>query len=720
MLRANDLKFRLFIILVLIVLSCLYIYPPQDKLKLGLDLKGGMYILLRADTSNLPPQSVGDAVETAREIIRNRIDALGVKEPYIEVQGKDNLLIQLPGEVDRDRALRIIGQTALLEFKLVEEDEEKLKQALEGNIPEGYELVEFEDKPILLHKEASLTGASLKNAQSGFDNRMFPNVILELNSEGANKFSQITKENVGKRLAILLDGKVKSAPYIREPITGGNAEISGKFTVAEARDLALVLKAGALPCPLKIEEERTIGPLLGSDSIRRGINSIILGALLVVLFMIFYYRLCGVVANLCLLLDLLFILGGLSLINASLTLPGIAGIALTFGMAVDSNVLIFERIREELNLGKPLSLAIRNGFDKAKVTIFDANITTLIAAFFLFLYGTGPIRGFATTLSLGIVVSIFTAVFVSRAIFAFLLSRNLKKISMMKFMSSSQINFIRIGKFCLLVSFVLIIVGMGRFISLKERAYSVDFTGGQVLEYKIAPFKSIETLRNLFTQKGLSGISLQEFRDIEGGIIIKSKEDITHQVESILKENFSNVERLNVTTVGPSVGKLLKKKAIFAIIFSLAGILIYVALRFKHFDFALAGVIALFHDVLVSLGFAVFFGYQVSLLIITALLTIAGYSINDTIVIYDRIRELVPRMQKVSFKDIINSAINQTLSRTVITSFTTIIVTLAIFILGGEVLRGFSFTLLVGFISGIYSTIYIASAIILLFRKSFQ
>ena len=719
MIRRVDLKIRIFIILSIVVLSIFYIYPPKDKLKLGLDLKGGMYLLLRADTSKLPPSKKTEAIEVAREVIRNRIDEFGVKEPVIQIQGKDSLLVQLPGEVDRDRAIKLIKQTAFLEFKLVDDDKERMAKALKGEIPKGYELDYSEDgSPILLEKKAVLTGNDLSDAKSGFDSSMMPDVNLTLNAEGTKKFAKLTAENVGRRLAIVLDGKVKSAPVIREPIATGNAQITGRFTVEEARDLALVLRAGALPCPLNLEEERTVGPLLGSDSVRRGINSIILGAVLVAIFMLVYYLLGGVISIICLLLDLLFILAGLSLLRATLTLPGIAGMILTLGMAVDANVLIFERIREELSGGKPLSLAVRNGFDKAKRTIFDANITTLIAAFFLFVYGTGPIRGFATTLSLGIIASIFTAVFVGRTIFNILIMRNVKNFPMLEVIRNPKIDFIRLRNLCVIVSVVVIGVGIFKFASLKDRMFGIDFRGGQVLEYKLTPVVNIQELRESLKGAGFEDITIQEFRDIKGGIIIKSKGDITDKLEKTLKSMFKKVERLNITTIGPSVGNILKKKAFFAVVLSILGILVYVAVRFKHFDFAFAGVVALFHDVFVSLSFLALFHYELTLLTITALLTIAGYSINDTIVVYDRIRELSSRFHKLSLREIINTAINQTLSRTIITSFTTIMVVISIYLLGGEALKGFSFTLLVGFIAGTYSSIYIASPLVLLFRRS--
>lgn len=768
-----------------VVLSVMYIIPFSEKINLGLDLKGGMYLILKADTSKVFRKLVSnkktfdegklekllkgeilleskdnkkeviwtviteeelrsklakttlsdresivriwqqsakrethEAIKAATEVIRNRIDEFGVKEATIQIQGSDALLVQLPGEVDRDRALSLIGKTAFLEFRLVSEDGELLKKALAGEEVEGYELKHHNEKPLLLEKEAPVTGADLDSAQSSFDASMLPVVTLNLNGEGRKKFANLTKEHVGERLAIVLDGVVKSAPAIREPILDGSAQISGDFTVAETQDLALVLKAGALPCPLKVEEERTVGPLLGSDSIRRGLNSIVMGACLVVLFMLIYYLTGGMIAFLCIGLDLLFILAGLSLLGATLTLPGIAGMILTLGMAVDGNVLIFERIREELELKKPLSLAVKNGFDRARRTIFDANLTTLIAACFLFIYGTGPIRGFATTLMLGIIASIFTAVFIGRMIFTILLNKGVKQFRMLKLLAAPRINFVALKNMCIMFSLVLIAIGMGSFSVKGDSIFGIDFKGGQVLEYQIMPPVSIQKVRDTLQGEDFKDIVLQEFKDVKGGIIVESKGDITEKIETTLRANFDTVNRLGVNTIGPSVGVILRKKAFLAVLLSLVGILVYVAFRFKHFDFALAAVIAIFHDVLISIGFIALFGYEITLLTITALLTIAGYSVNDTIVIYDRIRELTPKMFKRPFREVINTAINQTLSRTIITSFTTILVVICMFVLGGQALKGFSFALLVGFLAGTYSSVYIASPLVLLFRKS--
>jgi len=717
MIRKIDLKIRIAVILGLVAFSIFYILPLQEKINLGLDLKGGMYVLLRADTSTVPKDKASSAVSAAVEKIRNRIDAYGVKETSIQVQGKNSILVQVPGVINREMVDRL-KEVGKLEFKLVEEDNEKVSAAIKGEVPQGYELKEYQRSSLLLNKTPSLKGSDLAESFVGFDSYGTAQVQLRLTTEGARTFAKVTEENVGRRLAIVLDENVMSAPSIREPILSGEAQISGDFSLDDARLLTSVLNSGALPVPLTVEEERSVGPLLGSDSIKRGINSIMLGAAMVVFFVLVYYLLGGLITVICLAMDLLFVLMGLQMLRGTLTLPGIAGMILTLGMAVDANVLIFERVREELKADKPLSIAVKNGFNRAKRTIFDANITTLIAAVFLFIFGTGPIKGFATTLSLGIVASIFTAVFVGRTIFSLLLDMGLKKFAMLSLISSPKVNFVKLRNVCVVISLVAVAAGVFNFYSKKDDVYGIDFKGGQILEYKITPAANTEDVRKTLNDKGFTGLTIQEFKDIEGGVIVKSKDDIASKIKKALSEGFEKVDELRVTLVGPTVGKALRHKALLAIVLSLLGILIYVGFRFHHFDFAFAAVAALFHDVLISLGFLCYAGYEVNLLTVTALLTIAGYSINDTIVIYDRIREVSPRMHKASLKDIINSAINGTLSRTIITSVTTIMVVAAIFVLGGEALKGFSFTLLVGIIAGTYSSIYIAAPLVLLFRRS--
>ena len=379
------------------------------------------------------------AVDQALETIRNRIDQFGVAEPDIRRQGENRILIQLPGIKDTERAKELIGRTALLEFKLVD-DTDDVNAALKGNVPPGTEILyqvrqdpesgKTIKVPFLLRKRTLLTGAYLTNARVEFDQFNVPYVSIKFDKKGARIFERITGDNVKKRLAIVLDNTVASAPVIQERIAGGQARITGNFTLDEAKDLAIVLRAGALPAPVKILEERTVGPSLGADSIREGLISMLVGGILVVLFMIVYYKAAGMIADIALILNIPLIAAGLAGFQATLTLPGIAGIILTIGMAVDANVIIFERIREELTLGRTPRAAVSAGFDRATLTILDANVTTLIAAVVLFQFGTGPVKGFAVTLSMGVIASMFTALILSRMIFDYILTgRKVKTLS---------------------------------------------------------------------------------------------------------------------------------------------------------------------------------------------------------------------------------------------------------------------------------------------------
>ena len=521
----KNFSWKLILVFAVIVATFVYVLPtfkpelwPHKKINLGLDLQGGMHLVLEVDTFKavesqveriseeirdqlrkeqirkvtleridgsrisakiedpealdkftailkkdfdflkrsprteanvstimleMPANEADDiqrlAVDQALETIRNRIDQFGVAEPDIRRQGENRILIQLPGIKDTDRAKDLIGRTALLEFKLVD-DTDDVNAAVKGDVPAGKEILYQVHKdpesgktskvPLLLKKRTLLTGAYLTNARVDFDEFNTPFVSISFDKKGARIFERVTGENVNKRLAIVLDNAVASAPVIQEKIAGGQARITGNFSLAEAKDLAIVLRAGALPAPVKILEERTVGPSLGADSIREGLISMLVGGILVVLFMMVYYKGAGVIADVALILNIPLIAAGLAGFQATLTLPGIAGIILTIGMAVDANVIIFERIREELALGRTPRAAIDAGYDRATLTILDANVTTLIAAVVLFQFGTGPVKGFAVTLSLGVIASMFTALIMSRMIFDYILAgRKVKTLS---------------------------------------------------------------------------------------------------------------------------------------------------------------------------------------------------------------------------------------------------------------------------------------------------
>ncbi len=723
----KNLLYKTLGILAVLGVCAFFAFPLEKRINLGLDLKGGTHLLLRVDTSAIPAAQRSEAADRAIEVIRNRIDEFGVRETSIQRQGDDEIVVQLPGMSDRQRAVDIIGKTALLEFKVVSSEPDKLQAALAGSVPEGYELkyAGEEKEPLLLETKAAMTGDSIKDASVRFNQSSFnePLVSLEFNAEGAKKFAEITGANVGKRLAIVLDGKVQSAPVIREAIPSGQAVIQGQFDAAEAQDLSVILKVGALPAPMYIEEERSIGPLLGQDSINSGVKAIIVGMALVFIFMALYYLLPGVIADLALFCNLLISLGCLGLlpylfpgISATLTLPGIAGMVLSLGMAVDANVLINERIREELLQGRPLRAAVETGYNKAFSAIFDSNITTLIAAFMLFQFGTGPIRGFAVTLTIGLCASLFTAVIMTRTVFELLISAGwIKSLPMMKMIKGTRMDFIGKRHIFYFISLLVIGLGMFSFFSKGARAYGIDFAGGQLQEYLFEKPVQVEAVREALKEIDLADASIQQFKENPRQVLIKTGVDRNDRLTAELKKKFpgEKIELMRLEKVGPVAGKHLKDKAVKALLWSLAGILVYVGIRFRHFNFAAAGVLAIFHDVLVACGVMALSGRQMDLLTVTALLTIAGYSINDTIVIYDRVRENSHLYRNKSLYQLINLSVNQTLGRTILTSGVTLLTVLSIFLFGGEVLGNFAFTLIVGFISGVYSTIYIASPLVL-------
>jgi len=728
----RKLIYKILLILGVVGLCAYYTFPLDKRINLGLDLKGGMHLLLKVDTSHLEGQAKLDATDRAVEVIRNRIDEFGVRETSIQKQGEDEIVVQLPGITDRERAIELIGKTAMLEFKVVSHDPEKLKSAIAGKVPEGWELkyTPEENEPLLLEKQAVLVGDALTNASVRFDQSQFnePIVALQFNAAGAKKFAEVTAANVGNRLAIVLDGKVQSAPRIREAIPSGEAVITGRFDAQAAQDLALILRVGALPAPMHVEEERTVGPLLGQDSINKGVKASVVGCALVFIFMAGYYLLAGLISDIALFINLIIILGGLGLlplifpgISATLTLPGIAGIALSLGMAVDANVLINERIREEIAAGRNLRTAIGNGYSRAFSAIFDSNLTTLIAAFMLFQFGTGPIRGFAVTLTIGLVASMFTAILVTRVIFELLLNLGWVKntLPMLKLIGETKLDFIGKRRIFYAVSIIVITVGLFSYFKKGPAAYGIDFAGGQLQEYSFKNPPSMDKVRQALKDINLAQASIQQFKDNPRVVLIRTSEDKNQILTNRLKEIFpdQDIQILRIERVGPVAGKNLKNKAVLALFWSLIAILIYVSFRFKHVNFAVAGVIALVHDVLVALGFLVVTHRPIDLLSVTAFLTIAGYSINDTIVIYDRVRENARLYRKLSLKELINLSVNQTLGRTLLTSGVTLLVVISFMLYGGEVLSNFSFTLFVGFISGVYSTIFIASPLVLAWSR---
>ena len=698
-----------------------------------------------------------NAVNQSLEIIRNRIDQFGVAEPVILRQGENEIVVQLPGVKDPDRAMGLIGQTAQLEFKLVADDtgidlhqlindavkagqwewgesRKLLNLALQSRLPKGTEIyfqriVDKQTKkesrvPILLNSQVLMTGEMVKNAQvriGGSFNE--PYVSLDLTGRGGKLFGNITEKNVGKRLAIVLDDVVRSAPVIREKILGGSAQISGSFSHEEATDLAIVLRVGALPAPVKIIQNLTVGASLGHDSINKGLTSGLFGALLVLVFMVIYYRLSGIIADLALALNIFFLFAGLAMLGATLTLPGIAGIILSIGMAVDANVLIFERMREEFELGKSVKSGVDAGFNKAFWSIVDSQGTTLITAMALFMFGTGPIKGFAITLSLGIIFNLFAVLFCSRLIYDILYgTRTLKELKFMRFVKKPNFDFMNIRKYAFAVSAILVLFGVFSFVEILrgDANLGVDFSGGSLLQYKADQPFQLDEVRAAFQKNGYPGIDLQQVTG-ENRLIVKMKksedtvghlgEEITAILTKAQADKGFTLE--SQSEIGSSISAVLRNKAIQAIVISLLGVLCYLAIRFD-ISYGLAAAAATFHDVLVVLGICWLLNVEITLLLVTALLTLAGYSLNDSVVIFDRIRENIQKNPSTDFFTIINNSINQVLGRSIVTSLTTALVLVALFFFGGSAIHAFSFALLTGVIVGTYSSVFIASPLLTL------
>jgi len=722
------------------------------KLRLGLDLKGGTSFLVELEVSKLDKYRREEAVSQAIETFRRRVDKFGVAEPVIQPVGETRILIQLPGltEADKESARSIIQKTAYLEFKMVYQPENQSDPNMEelitrGEIPPGYELKELsETRDGQLHTEKllvtkrpagppakPLTGRYLTRASVHGDAYTgAPEIGFQFDSEGAKIFGQVTGENIGRRLAIVLDGEVKSAPVIQSKIMG-NGVITGQFDYKEAMNLANILE-NPLEAPAKILEERGVDPSLGSNNIESGVRASLIGSVGVVIFMVVYYWRAGVIANIALALNILVLMGVMGTLGSTLTMPGIAGIVLTIGMAVDANVLIYERIREELRTGKSMRAVIDAGFSKALTTIIDSNLTTILSAIILIMLGTGSVKGFGLTLTIGIAANIFTAVVVTRLAFDGLLERGwLNKIGMMRWVRETHIDFMGKAPWAFGLSWLLIIAGLVSFVHrgglhLNGDVYGVDFAGGDSLTMSFAQRVDVDKLDHAITGAGLRESVIQYQKSVATGkefLEIKVGYNEGEKVQTTLQKKFPEAQftRVGIERVGPTVGLEILKGAGWSIFWGLMMILVYVMFRFE-FSFGVGGVVATVHDVLMTIGWYCLSGRDLSAPIVAAVLTIIGYSINDTIVVYDRIREELKLggLGQHSYKSLMNKAINETLSRTLLTSTTTFVATFALYWFGTGVIQDFAFCFMVGIITGTYSSIFIASPIVLFWHRREQ
>lgn len=724
----------LFLASMLVAFSIATIWPPEKKIALGLDIKGGTSFLIKLQQLDKDKPITSGLLDQAVEVIRKRVDYFGAGEPIISPVGQDRILVQIPGldTAKIQEAREQLSKVAKLEFRLVYPDNgERLGAIDKGTevVPPEYKIENYKHvaeenekattERLLVKKKADLGGDRVSESHAFYGNEGWT-VQLKFDGDGAKKFGQITEQYKGHRFAIVLDGIIQSAPVIRDAIYGGDAVITGHFSEKEARGLASVLE-NPLQTPVSIEEERSVSPTLGADSIRASILAGLVGLAITLVCVALYYRIPGLIACLALLVNIVLLMGALTMFHFVLTLPGIAGIILTIGLAVDASVLVYERLREELALGKSLKVAIEAAYEKAFSSIFDANVTTLITAVILFWRATGPIKGFAISLTLGILASLFTALIVGRNIFEALVDNSrLKKVSMLHLISAQNINFLGKGFLACMCSLALIIAGATSFYVRGEKNFGVDFRGGDLITLSSPETIDVGQVRAALAPINLADASIQESN--QGGknyITVRTplhtSDQVEKQIMSAMPQAQFKVE--GADRVGALVGGELARSSLIALGLGILGILIFVTVRFE-LAFAVGAIVALLHDVLITVGMFSLLHRELTLTMVGAVLTIAGYSINDTIVVYDRIREGLASGRKGSIEQIMNESINQTLSRTILTSTVTLIPILCLFFFGGAVLRDFSLAIIIGVVVGTYSSIFIASPIVLWWTRA--
>lgn len=766
---ATDLEVRkrnigTVLIIGLCGLCTLAIYPPKETLKGGIDLIGGFSYTLQVqpkvdENTSQPIPLTHDDVEQAKAIVEKRLNALGTAEIQIVTQGTDQILIQIPGVAaeDAEGVRDTLEKVAKLELKRVNLDggqpggpegltlaERIYNRQMNLGTPEqqasrvpGYtafkEINKGEDgvertSYVLLSNRSALTG---KDVQEAWPNQMAGKITVSitLTSAGEDKMINLTKDmQPGRdRIAVVLDGEVLTSPTVQSVPLGKQFEITGQQSVEEARSLANALK-NPLENPLKIIENSEISPTLGATVVKQGLWSGIVGLSITALFVLIYYRTAGLVALFGLAVNGLMVFGGMAMFGFTFSLPGIAGMILTIGMAVDANVLIYERLREEMAAGKSLKVAINTAYEKAFSAIFDSNITSLVTAVILFWMGSGSIKGFAVTLTIGLIASMFSAILVTRVLFRWANDlKILKKLSFLDLIKETRWDFLSKTKLSYIISGILIAASIGAVAVRGEKSLGVDFVGGTLLRYQLDdkhldPHDVEKSIAQVQTSK-LPTVQLE--KSITGELLtIRCGEGDAGKISSHLRGAFPELAEKktvdgkevwavteSVQGVSASLGGDFLKQSLIALVLGLFGILVYITIRFE-FSFALGGFVALLHDVVLSAGIVVLLGSELSLIHVGALLTIAGYSVNDTIVIFDRIRESL-KTGEGEVRELMNEAINATLSRTILTSLTTIVTVAIIAVFGGAALKDFAVMILIGLVIGTYSSIFIASPVVL-------
>lgn len=702
----------------------------QSKFRLGLDLAGGVSFTFKVDVSKLENNYLKEqALEKAKEILTHRIDGLGVAEPVVRIVGQDAIEVQMPGLSlkENPQVAETLQAPAMLEFALVH------RTARPGvdDVPLGYRLMseESEDpmtgetltRAYFVKKMPELTGSAVSQAFASTNDSASYRVALRFTPEGSKRFADVTraiadenaKTNTVGLLAIILDGKLYSAPSVREAIVGGSAEISGHFSQREATELANVLN-NPLEVGLKMDSVVEVGPSLADQARDTSLMACIIGCAVVTVFMVGYYGWLGVIAMLGVVFTLVLILGTMAGIGSTFTLPGISALVLTVGMAVDSNILIFERMREELKAGRSLLGAHEAGHRMAFSTIFDANITTLITSAILIWFGAGPVKGFGVILSIGIVATLFSVLVLCRAIEEFVISRGIfKKALPHDWFQIRNVNFMKIAPVAFVLSWAVIAFGLWGFSQNFNKIWGIDFKGGEELVVSYAQKISPVDIGNATRQLGEVNAIYQNGMGNQAPTL-RLQTELGHGKEVFERLNGAHpqaqLKLISSTTIGASVGSEVQKGALVAIVAAFVATLIYVAFRFE-FGYGIGAITATLHDLLMTIGMYVLLGEQFTAPMIAALLLVIGYSINETVVVFDRIREELKLNPHLSLAQVVNLSVNVTLSRTILKSLTVFLATVALYVFGAGVVREYALVFLIGVVTGTYSAIFIASPI---------
>ncbi len=714
----------------------------KGKLQLGLDLKGGVGFTLEVDevaAANLPEHERKEKLGKAIDIIGTRINGLGVAEPLIRPIGESRIEVQLPGINTRDNPEVVdnVKKPARLDFRVVHPFLSPQSSA-PGDIPPGYEILSLEHEratgesmfeEVFVKRIPEATGEIIDQAFARYDQYGKPEIILQFTSEGRARFAEVTRliaqnnQRSGQlgRLAIVLDGRLYSAPTVREEIDSESAQISGSFTEREAQALANVLN-NPLDLPLQVKEQYEVGPTLATDAVASGKLAFIISTALTIGFVLFFYTIGGVIAAIGMAVNVLITLGVMSQIGATLSMPGIAGIVLTLAMSVDSNILIFERMREELKMGKSLPTALEAGFEKAWSAILDSNVTTLLVAGIMILLGNGPVKGFGVTLAIGIFTTMFAAVVVSKLLMEFLiLPGAIKRFPMMSVLQNTRFDFLKHARKAFIFSWAVVLIGVGVTLYKGSAIYGIDFVGGDTVTLSYAKKIEVGDLRKAAAAAGLEEASFAYQTQLGSGKEVLKATTRFDQGAPLVAELQKAFPEARITSeglsrIGPSVGEEIQWNALLSIFWSLVLITLYVAFRFE-LGYGLGAVVSTIHDLLMTIGIFVMFDRQFNAPMVAAILLIAGYSINDTIVVFDRIREELKLDPNTRLADVINRALNLTLSRTIITGGTTLLTAITLIVVTSGEVNDIAFTLLIGVITGTFSSLFVASPIFYWWHK---